>query len=129
MTIDVSRRTIETEDHVKTLNKDWLAEYYPGNWHYMPIQNGLGVHGIHDIIACVPVVVTPVMVGKRIGVFVSIEDKRPGRRGEKRRGMSKHQYEHMEAIIEAGGISLCCDGEEDLKFFNHCMEQLQHGPR
>lgn len=129
MAIDVSRRKIETEDHVKTLTKDWLDEYYPGNWHFMHVPHGMGVHGIHDIIACVPIVVTPEMVGKRIGVFVSIEDKRPGRRREKNRGMSKHQYEIMGKIIVAAGISLCCDGEEDLLFFNSCMEQLQHGPR
>lgn len=127
MTIHVARRLIETEDHVKTLIKDWLADYCAGNWSYGPIQNGLGEHGIHDRIACVPVVVTQAMVGKRLGVFVSIEAKRPGRRGEKRRGMSTHQFNHMNAIIEAGGISLCCDGGEDLQFFNQCMEQLQHG--
>lgn len=106
------KRDPRTENDVKAQVKDWYDQR--AAWHYAPIQNGLGVHGIHDRIGCMPVVVTPEMVGKRIGLFVSVESKRPGRRNEKDRGMSKHQVEHMRAIREAGGLSICCDGVEDL---------------
>ena len=86
-------RKIETEDHVKTLVKEWF-EARKG-WSYAPVQNGLGVHGIHDRVGCIPVVVTPEMVGKRIGLYVSVESKRPGRRGELRRGMTVHQQDNL----------------------------------
>ena len=105
-------KKLTTENHVKSLVADWFKAH--AAWHYAPIQNGMGVHGIHDRIGCVPVTVTPEMAGKRIGLFVSVECKKPGRRGEKIRGMSVHQFTHMEAIRAAGGLSICCDGVEDL---------------
>lgn len=105
-------KKLETETHVKDLVKDWYDDR--AAWHYAPIQNGMGVHGIHDRIGCVPIIITPDMVGKRIGMFVSIESKAPGRRGEKDRGMSKHQKDHLREIVAAGGLSICCDGPEDL---------------
>ena len=103
---------LRDEGDVKALVQDWFNDH--DGWHYAPVQSGLGVHGIHDRLGCVPIVVTPEMVGKRIGLFVSVESKKPGRRGEKHRGMSQHQFDHMNAINEAGGISICCDGKEDL---------------
>ncbi|MHB8388015.1 MAG: hypothetical protein ACYDBH_00370 [Acidobacteriaceae bacterium] len=100
------------EDHVKDLVKEWLDSW--NAWSYAPIQNGMGVHGIPDRIACFPVIVTPSMVGKRIGLFIGIEAKRPGRRPEKNRGMSAAQNEIRTAILEAAGLSICCDGHEDI---------------
>ncbi len=117
-------KKLVTEDDVKDILKDWFTAH--AAWHYAPIQNGLGVHGIHDRIGCVPVTVTPAMVGKRIGLFVSVEAKRPGRRGEKNRGMSTHQYNHMIDIIVASGISLCCDGQEDLDLLDAEIRGLLH---
>jgi len=106
-------RKIITENDVKDkLVKLWYEKR--GAWHYAPIQTGLGEHGIHDRIGCVPIVVTPAMVGKKIGLFVSVEAKKPGRRGEPRRGMSMQQERHMTEIRAAGGVSICCDSYEDL---------------
>jgi hypothetical protein len=105
-------RRIETEDHVKALVKEWFEAR--DAWSYAPIQNGLGEHGIPDRVGCVPVVVTPEMVGKRIGLFVSVECKKPGRRSEPSRGMSKHQELVMDAVRAAHGISEVVDGENDL---------------
>jgi hypothetical protein len=119
-------RRIETENHVKDLIKDELKAYYPGTWSYAPIQTGMGEHGIHDRIACVPLKVTPEMVGKTIGVFVSIEAKKPGRRGEPDRGMSKHQARNLRLIREAGGFSICCDGYEDLAELDDQIKTFQH---
>lgn len=114
---------IKTENHVKDkIVKPWYDAQKA--WHYAPIQNGLGVQGIHDRIGCVPVIVTPEMVGKRIGLFVSVECKAPGRRGQKDRGMSAHQIKHLFAIREAGGIAICCDGYEDLADLEGILSNL-----
>ncbi len=106
------KREPKTENDVKALVKKWFDEQHA--WSYAPIQNGLGVHGIHDRIGCLPVMVTPAMVGKKIGLFVSVEAKKPGRRGEELRGMSRHQYNNMVDILSAWGLSIVCDGQEDL---------------
>ena len=70
------------------------------------------------------------VVGKKIGVFLSIEAKRPGRRGELRRGMSAHQEEFMEGVLGAGGLSICCDGYDDLAALEATIRDLtgeKHG--
>ena len=109
----MSKRDPVTEDDVKDLLKDWFDKR--NAWSYAPIQNGMGVHGIHDRVGCMPVTITPDMVGKTVGFFVSVEAKRPGRRGEKDRGCSKHQQLNLIGILEAKGVSFVCDGEEDLR--------------
>lgn len=119
------KRPPKTENDVKALVKDWFASH--GAWSYSPVQNGMGVHGIHDRIGCVPIIVTPRMVGKKIGLFVSIEAKKPGRRGEERRGMSKHQELNMNEISAAGGFSIVCDGEGDLALAGMNLGDLLHG--
>lgn len=111
-----------TENDVKVIVEDWYDDHRA--WHYAPIQNGLGVHGIHDRLGCLPVTITPSMVGKVIGLLVSMEAKKPGRRGEANRGMTKHQYDHMVAIKAAGGFSICCDGYEDLAELDRELNKL-----
>lgn len=118
-------RLIETENHVKDLVRQWYDKQ--GAWHYAPIQNGLGVHGIHDRIGCVPITVTPEMVGKTVGLFVSVEAKKPGRRNEENRGLSRHQYNNLTAILEAHGVSKVCDSEEDLQVLHAMIEGIRHG--
>ncbi len=113
---------IETETHVKGHAKAWYDELQA--WSYAPIQNGMGEHGIHDRVGCVPVVVTQEMVGKKIGLFVSVESKKPGRRGERRRGMSVHQQDMLDDVRAAGGLSICCDGLEDLQALNTELYRL-----
>lgn len=100
------------ENDVKALVKDWFDKR--SAWHFAPIQNGLGVHGIHDRIGCVPVTVTQEMVGHKIGMFVSVEAKAPGRKREPREGLSVHQLNNMLAIHKAAGISITCDSAHDL---------------
>lgn len=118
-------KLIETEKDVKDkLVKPWYDTR--GAWSYAPIQNGLGEHGIHDRIGCVPIVVTQEMVGKKIGLFVSVEAKKPGRRGEPRRGMSVHQQRHLDAIRLARGLSICCDGVDDLQLLDLRLREIQH---
>lgn len=110
-------KKIKTENHVKAILKDWYDMVCA--WHYAPIQNGLGAHGIHDRVGCVPVIITPEMVGKKFGLFVSVEAKKPGRRGEQDRGMSKHQKLNLDAIVAAGGVAICCDGFDDLSLLHY----------
>lgn len=105
-------KKITTENHVKTLVKDWFDAR--GAWSYAPIQNGMGVHGIPDRVGCVPLLITQEMVGKRIGMFVAVECKRPGRRTEQNRGMSKHQQLVVDAIYDAHGRAVVCDGLDDM---------------
>jgi len=119
---------LTTENHVKALVKQWFDRH--SAWHYGVTSTGMGMHGVPDRIGCVPVLVTPEMVGKRVGLLVGVECKRPGRRGEKNRGMSVHQFNHMEAIRNASGLSICCDGQEDLDELNaeiiHLMSRTLH---
>ena len=117
-------KKIVTEDHVKDLVKRWFNTRLA--WHYAPIQTGMGVHGIHDRVGCVPLTVTPAMVGKTVGLFVSVEAKRPGRRKEKDRGMSTHQEDMRIAVLDAGGAAICCDGLEDLARLDEALHSLQH---
>lgn len=119
-------RKIVTEGHVKTLVHDWFKAQ--AAFSFAVVQNGLGIHGIPDRIACQPIVVSPEMVGKVIGLFVSVEAKRPGRRGEPDRGMSKHQVIFMEGVNDAAGVSICCDSEDDLRLLDHRLWELRHVP-
>jgi len=51
-------------------------------YYFMPVQNGMGRVGIPDFVCCVPVTITPEMVGATIGRFVAIETKAPGKAGQ-----------------------------------------------
>ena len=106
-------KKIETENAVKDIVRQWFDAH--DAHHYAVVQNGMGVHGIHDRIGTIPIVVTQAMVGKRIGLTVTVESKKPGRRNEQNRGMSKHQVLFWEGVTGAGGLSICCDGQEDLQ--------------
>jgi hypothetical protein len=57
-------------------------------WHFLPVSNGLGKHGIPDFICCAPTTVTKEMVGQKIGMFVGIEAK----------ATEKHQPTERQAI-------------------------------
>ena len=95
----------QIKKYLKTLKAYW----------FLPVSNGMGAHGIPDIIACVPTVITQDMVGKEFGLFVGIEVKKPGRRGEKNAGASALQMVQIGAINTAGGKAGVCD----------CVEQVE----
>lgn len=61
--------------------KDDICKYLDkiGAWYFRPFMSGYGKSGVADIIACVPILITPDMVGKTIGVFTSLEVKREGK--------------------------------------------------
>lgn len=94
------------EGKVKKKVKDLLKAN--GYWHYMPVQNGMGVVGIPDIIACVPLRITSDMVGKSIGVFTAIETKAPGRR----KATTANQRAVLLGISESDGVAVVADDVE-----------------
>ena len=79
-------------------------------WFFMPVSNGMGRHGIPDIVACKPTVITEDMVGMTLGVFVGIECKAPG----KLANVSPLQERELKAIAEAGGVALVTDDPSQL---------------
>ena len=105
------KKVITTENDVKKLVKKVFDD--AGAWSYAPIQTGMGAHGIPDRVGCVPMTITPEMVGQPFGLFVAVEAKRPGRRGEKNAGATGAQMQNLRDIIDAGGIAMLADGSDD----------------
>lgn len=70
--------------------------------HHFPIPaNGMGVSGVSD------------RIGIKHGVFIAVEVKRPGRRGEANRGCSALQAKFLESVAEHSGLAFVFDGEDD----------------
>jgi hypothetical protein len=115
----------QSENDVKKLVKRWYD--LRGAWSYAPIQTGMGEHGIPDRIGCVPVKITPEMVGMTVGVFVAVEAKKPGRRGEARGGMTPAQRNQVVEINEAHGIGALVDGFQDLFTLGDTLNSLRTG--
>ena len=70
-----------------------------GVWHFCPVSNGMGVHGIPDILCCWR------------GRFIGIEVKAPG----KLRNVSELQKQQIASIQAAGGIAMAADDVEQIK--------------
>lgn len=73
-----------------------------GAWVFMPVQTGRGMMGVPDFVVCYPITVTQEMVGQRLGVFVGVETKAPG----KERTVTALQRMQLDNIATAGGVSL-----------------------
>lgn len=76
------------EGKVKAKIKSYLKTV-PDCWFYMPVQNGMGVVGIPDIVACIQ------------GRFVGIETKAPG----KENNVTANQRANLDAITASGGVA------------------------
>lgn len=113
------KKVITTENDVKKLVKKVFDD--AGAWSYAPIQTGMGAHGIPDRVGCVPVTITPEMVGQTFGLFVAVEAKRPGRRGEKNAGATGQQVEQLQGILDAKGIAALVDGKEDTEWLSFML--------
>lgn len=81
-----------------------------GVYYAMPVQTGYGTNGLADFICCVPVVITPDMVGTTAGLFLHAEAKRPGQT-HKTRPVQDYEMGRVEA---AGGHILVFDDAEVL---------------
>lgn len=80
------------EGRVKDQVKKLLKRY--GVYYFMPMQNGMGVHGIPDIIACCN------------GFFLAIETKAPG----KLNNLSPNQKLQLGLIADSKGATFVTDG-------------------
>ena len=96
------------EGKVKAACKKKLKER--GCYFFMPVSNGMGAHGVPDIICCVPITVTQDMVGKKIGIFAGVETKAPG----KLKNATTLQLKNLKEINDAGGFGDVIDNDEDL---------------
>lgn len=84
------------EKKVKQQVKRWLTQR--DAWYFMPVSNGMGVHGVPDIIACI------------YGRFVGIECKAPGKRGN----TTPNQARQIRLINRAGGCAVVVDDVQQL---------------
>lgn len=114
-----------SENDVKKLVKAWYEARQ--GWSYAPIQRGMGEHGIPDRVGCVPITITQEMVGMRIGLFVAVEAKKPGRRGEPRGGLEPMQYNQLLAILTAKGIGALVDSTVDLDWLSTTIRTFEIG--
>lgn len=111
------------ENDVKKLLHQWFKDRE--GWSYAPVQSGMGVHGIPDRVGCIPVTITPDMVGQTVGLFVGIEAKAPGRRGQKDAGCSPLQVTQLTGIVDAAGLGYVVDGPSDLEHLDRTLSALQ----
>ena len=82
-------------------------------YYAMVMQNGFGVVGIPDFVACVPVTITEDMVGKTIGVFAGVETKAPG----KIKNTTPNQKKNLQEIYDAHGMAVVVDDLERTEMF------------
>lgn len=87
------------EGLVKNKVKKYLTSLGDHCWFYMPVQNGMGVVGIPDIIACI------------YGRFIAIETKAPG----KVTAVTPNQQRQLAGIAKAKGRAWVVDSEERLQ--------------
>ena len=102
----------QLEDKTKQAVKKVLKELSPMVYQIMPATGYGGSVGIPDHIACLPVVITPEMVGQTIGAFVGVESKTPT---GKLHGL---QPLNLAQILAAGGFAQVVyskEGAEALK--------------
>lgn len=82
-----------------------------GIWNFMPMQNGMGVVGIPDIIGCWD------------GWFIAIETKAPG----KLANLSANQVNRLDEIERAKGLALVIDDVEVLRTVLDNIQSMREG--
>lgn len=93
------------ESRVKNAVKRLLTER--GVWYFMPVSNGMGRHGIPDIICCVA------------GRFMAIECKAGSNKP------TALQEREMERIVAAGGEAfVVSDDPETMEYLQWQLNQL-----
>lgn len=84
------------EGKVKNKVKAFLKER--GVFWFCPVQNGMGVHGTPDFLVCWN------------GLFVGIETKAPGKKGN----ITPNQEMQIKKIRESEGLAFVIDNEEQM---------------
>lgn len=98
------------EGKVKLALKKMLKEEFPQVWTYWPVSNGMGAHGIPDLIMCAG------------GMFIGAEVKATGK------SVTLLQAHQLAAIEGSGGISLVLRGDEAVPALRAYLSCL-HLPR
>ena len=100
------------EGRVKDAIKKFLRQR--GAWFFMPVSNGMGQVGIPDIICCYK------------GIFVAIEAKAPGKRGN----VTENQKRVLLEILNAQGYAWVVDDINDLPILFNALDvtlKLENG--
>lgn len=107
---------VDTKKAIKKLVK----ELWPDSWDYMPPGGAFGKRGVPDHLFCVPVTITPDMVGKSFGMLLAVEAKRPSGKA------SPAQLLQIEAIKAAGGkAGIVFNDNTDIEFMRqHLIEHF-----
>jgi hypothetical protein len=79
-------------------------------WFFCPVSNGMGVAGIPDFVGCRPYIVSPKDVGKKIGLFLAVETKAPGKLDK----LTELQKRQIRLIRAAGGVAVAIDAADQL---------------
>lgn len=77
------------------------------SYQFWPVQTGYGM-AVVDCLACVPITITPDMVGRQVGVFVAIETK-----AEDTETVTPRQAEIMRSVRQACGVALMINRADD----------------
>jgi hypothetical protein len=102
-----------TKDAVKAM----LVSVSPVVYQIMPASGYGGQKGIPDHIACLPVEITPDMVGQTYGMFVAIESKKP--KGE----LHGLQPLNIAKIIAASGFAQVAQSKDDVQRVEACIRE------
>jgi len=78
---------------------------------FKPVSNGMGKHGIPDVVACIPVKITQEMVGDTVGLFAGIEAKKLDVTEP-----TPRQRNQLREIAQAHGIALLINKERLERF-------------
>ena len=93
-----------------------IDELWPVNFQLMVVPGGFGKNGIPDHMACVPVTITPDMVGKSFGMFIAAEAKTET-------GTTKGiQHVRIAEIIAADGFCQIVYGPDQVVSFKEALE-------
>ena len=112
--MSLTEKNIQNEIRLHLSKRGILnLRYQVGNFYAMDgTMVKIGEVGVSDLIACVPVVVTPEMVGKRIGVFAAIETKKINDNTAKKRKESQGKF--LERIRALGGFATIARNTADV---------------
>ena len=85
---------MKPEARIKLAIRKMLKEEFPQVWTYWPVSNGMGTHGIPDLIMCAG--------GKFIGIEVKAEGKK----------VTLLQADQLQRIESSGGMAMALVGKD-----------------
>jgi len=111
---------ITPEGRVKKRVRQLLSDRGARLWHYMPMQNGMGVVGIPDLVCCYR------------GIFVAIETKAPMKTPttevQRWNKATPNQQHQLTGIRRAGGYAIVADDVEQVRQLLDKIDVTLGGP-